>query len=331
MNNMKKFCGSFCIIIFTLFLFSCINSKRNSINNISSENDNQKQTYIAIISKGWQHQFWQLVKMGADKAAKDYNVKITFEGPEGDSAINKQIEMIESALSKKPAALVLAACDKKSAIPELEKAKAANIPVVAFDSGIESDIPITTVATDNVAASSEVADRLAEAIGKEGEIAVICHDSVSITGISRRDGFINEVKKKYPNIKIVDIQYGGGDHEISKELSNEVIRKYPNIKGIFATNEGSTFGLINAVIEQDKVGKIAIVGFDAGKLQKDSVRSGIMLGAIAQNPVEMGYKAVEAAYKASTGEELSNAIYSGYKWYDKNNVDDEDIKTLLYD
>lgn len=320
-----------CLMIIVLILFGCENSSRNSVNNVSSKNDNKKQTYIAIISKGWQHQFWQSVKMGADKAAKDYNVKITFEGPEGDSSISKQIEMIESALNRKPAVLVLAACDNKTAIPEIEKAKALNIPVVMFDSGIESDIPITTVATDNVAAASEAADKLAEAIGKEGEVAVICHDSVSITGISRRDGFINEVKKKYPNIEIVDIKYGGGDHEISKNVSNEVIRKYPNIKGVFATNEGSTFGLINAVIEQDKVGSIKIVGFDAGKLQKDSVRNGVMLGAITQNPVEMGYKAVEAAYNISIGNMISKQIYSGYKWYDKSNVDDQDMQSLLYD
>lgn len=321
----------FCSLIVVLILFGCENSSRNSVNNVSPKNNNKKQTYVAIISKGWQHQFWQSVKMGADKAANDYNVKITFEGPEGDSSISKQIEMIDSALSRNPAVLVLAACDNKTAIPEIEKAKALNIPVVMFDSGIESDIPITTVATDNAAAASEAADKLAEAIGNEGEVAVICHDSVSITGISRRDGFINEVKKKYPNIKIVDIQYGGGDHEISKQVSNEIIRKYPNIKGVFATNEGSTLGLINSVIEQDKVGNIKIVGFDAGKLQKDSVRNGIMLGAITQNPVEMGYKAVEAAYNVSVGNVISKQIYSGYKWYDKSNVDNQDMQSLLYD
>jgi ribose transport system substrate-binding protein len=321
----------FCSMIVILILFGCENSSRNSFNNVSPKNNDKKQTYVAIISKGWQHQFWQSVKMGADKAANDYNVKITFEGPEGDSSISKQIEMIDSALGRKPAILVLAACDNKTAIPEIEKAKALNIPVIMFDSGIESDIPITTVATDNAAAASEAADKLAEAIGKEGEVAVICHDSVSITGISRRDGFINEVNKKYPNIKIVDIQYGGGDHEISKKVSNEIIIKYPNIKGVFATNEGSTFGLINAVIEQDKVGNIKIVGFDAGKLQKDSVRNGVMLGAITQNPVEMGYKAVEAAYNVSVGNVISKQIYSGYKWYDKSNVDNEDMQSLLYD
>jgi len=225
----------------------------------------------------------------------------------------------------------LAACDTKSAITELEKAKAANIPVIGFDSGVDSDIPITTVATNNVVASSAAADKLAEAIGQEGEVAVICHDSVSITGTARRDGFVNRIKEKYTNIKVVDVEYGGGDHAISENIAKTIIENHPNIKGIFATNEGSAFGLINGIIEKDKVGKIVIVGFDAGKLQKESIRSGIMLGAIAQNPIEIGYKAVEAAYKASKGEELPSTIDTGYKWYDKTNMDNEDIKSLLYD
>jgi len=332
MKNIKMFCSSCCLIFLILFLCSCGNSMNKTTDNVSLESNNQKQIYIPIISKSWQHQYWQSVKMGAEKAAKDYNVKITFEGPEDDAAINKQIEMIDSAVSKKPAALVLAACDNSNlAIPELEKVKAANIPLVMFDSGVDSSIPITTVATGNVAASSAAADKLATAIGQEGEVAVICHNSVSITGTARRDGFVNRIKEKYPKIKVVDVEYGGGDHEISENIAKTIIEKYPNIKGIFATNEGSAFGLINAVIKKDKVGKIVIVGFDSGKMQKDAVRNGTMLGAISQDPVEIGYKAVEAAWKASNGEKIESIIETGYKWYDKTNMDDEDVKDLLYD
>src|SRR5437762_13849560 len=89
--------------------------------------------YIPLISKGFQHQFWQAVKQGAEKAAKDFNVKITFEGPESESQVDKQIEMLQAALDKKPSALCFAALDSKAAIPLLEKAKAQNIPVIGFD------------------------------------------------------------------------------------------------------------------------------------------------------------------------------------------------------
>lgn len=289
------------------------------------------EIYIPVISKGWQHQFWQAVKQGAEQAAKDYNVKMTFEGPEGEAAIDKQIEMIDTALAKNPSALVLAASDSKSVIPQLERAKAANIPVIGFDSGVDSDILLTTCATDNSKAAGEAADKMAAAIGGKGEVAVVVHDQVSATGVSRRDGFVNRIKEKYPDIKVVDIQYGGGDHLKSTDLTKAIIQAHPNLKGIFGANEGSAIGVINGVTESKMVGKIVIVGYDAGKLQKDAVRSGVMLGAISQDPVGIGYKAVEAAVKAVRGETIEKTIDTGYKWYDKTNMDEEVFKPLLYD
>lgn len=330
MSKVKKFISVLGLMLVIFILGGC----GKAINNAKVDEavkENEKQIYIPIISKGWQHLFWQSVKMGANKAAKDYDVKITFEGPESDSSISKQVEMIDSTLDKKPTVLVLSACDSKAVIPELEKAKDSNVPVIAFDSGIDSDIITATVSTDNLSASGLAADKLAEAIGQEGEVAVLCHDEVSVTGISRRDGFVNRIKEKYPKIKVVDIQYGSGDHVISKNLTKTIIENHPNIKGIFATNEGSAVGLIGGITEENKIGKIAIIGFDAGKYQKDAVRSGVMLGAVSQDPVEMGYKAVETAYKVCKGEKIEKNVYTEYIWYDKTNVDNEELKLLLYD
>ncbi len=97
---------------------------------------------------------------------------------------------------------------RKAAIPLLKKAQAAKIPVIAFDRGVDSDIPRTTCTTDNLAAAGLAADKMAELIGNSGEVALVVHDQTSRTGIDRRDGFVNEMKAKHPNVKIVDIQYG---------------------------------------------------------------------------------------------------------------------------
>ncbi|MBK7199214.1 ABC transporter substrate-binding protein [Candidatus Amarolinea dominans] len=287
--------------------------------------------YIPVISKGFQHQFWQAVKMGAEQAAKDFNVKITFEGPESESQVDKQVEMVEAALAKNPKALCLAALDSKALIPLLEKAKAANIPVVGFDSGVDSDIPVATAATDNIAAAAFAADKMAALINNEGKIAVIVHDQTSRTGIDRRDGFVNRIKEKYPNITIVDVQYGGGDHAKSTDLAKAIMQANPDLKGFFGANEGSAVGVINAVTEMNKSGKIVVIGYDAGKLQKQAVRDGLMAGAITQDPVGIGYKAVEAAVKAIKGEKVEKNIDTGFKWWDKTNVDSEEMKPLLYD
>src|SRR3954465_12723010 len=98
-----------------------------------------QETYIPLISKGFQHQFWQAVKAGAEQAAKDYNVRITFEGPDSETMVDKQIDMLSAALAKNPKAIGFAALDSQAAIPLLRKAQAAKIPVVAFDSGVDSD------------------------------------------------------------------------------------------------------------------------------------------------------------------------------------------------
>ena len=286
---------------------------------------------IALISKGFQHQFWQAVKMGAEQAAVDYGVEITFEGPESESQVDKQIEMVTAALAKNPDALCLAALDSKALIPQLEEAQSKGIPVIGFDSGVDSDIPVTTAATDNIAAAAYAADKMAELIGGAGEVAVIVHDQTSRTGIDRRDGFVNRMAEAYPDITVVDVQYGGGDQLKSTDLAKAIIQAHPNLKGFFGANEGSIIGVLNAVTELGMEGKITVIGYDAGKQQKDAVRSGVQAGAVSQDPVGIGYKCVEAAVKAVNGEELPTIIDTGFKWYDATNIDSEEMQPLLYD
>jgi ribose transport system substrate-binding protein len=286
--------------------------------------------YIPVISKGFQHQFWQAVKQGAEKAAQDFDVEITFEGPESEAMVDKQLEMFQTALDKNPDAICLAALDSKALIPLLEKAKEAGIPVIGFDSGVDSDIPLSTAATDNIAAAALAADKMAEMIDDAGEVAVIVHDQTSRTGIDRRDGFVNRMKEAHPNVTIVDIQYGGGDHLKSTDLAKAIIQAHPNLKGFFGANEGSIIGVLNAVKELGKEGQIVVIGYDSGQQQMDAIRSGAEAGAITQDPIGIGYKCVEAAVKALNGETLPTTIDTGFHWYDQTNIDSPEIAPLLY-
>jgi ribose transport system substrate-binding protein len=290
-----------------------------------------QEVYIPLVSKGFQHQFWQAVKSGAEQAAKDYKVKVTFEGPETEAMVDKQIDMLSAALAKKPQAIGFAALDSQAPIPLQKKAQAAKIPVVAFDSGVDSDIPVTTTTTDNKAAAALAADKMAELIGKSGEVALVVHDQTSRTGVDRRDGFVNRIKSAYPNIKIVSVQYGGGDQLKSTEITKSILQASPNLKGIFGANEGSAIGVVNGVKEMKRSGKVVIIGYDSGKQQKNAIMDGSMAGAITQNPVGMGYKTVEMAVKAIKGEKLPKVVDTGFFWYDKTNIADPKIASVLYD
>jgi ribose transport system substrate-binding protein len=287
------------------------------------------EPYIPLISKGFQHQFWQAVKLGAEQSAKENNLKITFEGPETEAMVDKQIDMLSAALAKHPQAIGFAALDSQAAIPLLKKAQAEKIPVIAFDSGVDSDIPLTTCTTNNIAAAGLAADKMAEAIGGAGEVAVIVHDQTSRTGIDRRDGFLARMKEKYPNIKIVSVQYGAGDHLKSAEIAKAMIQANPNLKGIFGANEGSAEGAAIGVKESGK--KLVLIGYDSGKEQKAAIMSGEMLGAITQNPIGIGKCTVDSAVKALKGDKLPKVIDTGFYWYDKTNIDEPKIAAVLYD
>jgi ribose transport system substrate-binding protein len=284
---------------------------------------------IALISKGFQHQFWQAVKAGADQAAADLGVTVTFEGPETESQVDRQLDMLAAALSRNPDAIGFAALDSQAATPLLEQAKAAGIPVIAFDSGVDSDIPLTTATTDNVAAAALAADVMAELIGGEGKVAIVAHDQTSRTGIDRVEGFSNRIKEAYPNIEVVSVQYGGGDQLQSTEITKSILLANPDLKGIFGANEGSVLGVANGKVELNS--NVVVIGYDSGAAQKAFIESGVIAGAITQNPVGIGYQTVQAAVSALKGETLPPVIDTGFYYYNKDNMADPEIAAVLYD
>src|SRR2546423_10289336 len=134
------------------------------------------------------------------------------------------------------------------------------------------------------------------------------------------------MKYKHPNVKIADLHYVGGDQLKSTDLAKTIIQAHPNLKGFFGANEGSIIGVLNGVKESNKEGKVVVIGYDSGKQQIDAVKSGVEAGAITQDPIGIGYKSVEAAVKAIKGEQLPKNIDTGFHWYDKTNIDSDQIK-----
>lgn len=289
------------------------------------------QPYIALVSKGFQHQFWQAVKAGAESKAKELGVTVTFDGPASETEIDGQLQMLQAAIDKQPDAIGFAALDPQACIPLMDAAKTAGIPVVEFDAGCDSDYPLSIAKTDSLGAGALAADRMAEIMGGTGEVGIVGHSQINSTGVERRDGFVDRMESEYPDIKIVDIQYGDGDHLKSADIAKAMIAAYPGLTGLYGTNEGSAIGIVNAVGELglDK-GKITVVGFDSGQAQIDAVMNGTMAGAITQNPIGIGEQTVQAAFDAINGKTPMKIIDTGYFWYDATNMEDAEIASVLY-
>ena len=204
---------------------------------------------IALVSKGFQHQFWQAVKAGAEEKAEELGVTMTFDGPAAETEVDAQLQMLQAALERQPDAIGYAALDPEACVPLLDQAKSADIPVVEFDAGCDSDVPVTICQTDSKVAGALAAEHLAELIGGAGKVAIVGHSQINSTGVERRDGFVEKIEADYPDIEIVDIQYGDGDHIKSADIAKAMLAANPDLTALYGTNEGSAIGIVNAVNE----------------------------------------------------------------------------------
>jgi len=323
-----------------------------------------KDIYIPVISKGLQHQFWQVVKKGCDDAAAKYGITITFEGPASESEIAAQVTMLDSAIAKKPSAICLAALSTDSVTDQLNKCIANKIPVIGFDSGVpgapEGSI-YANASTDNTAAGALAATSMFPAIETQVKaatvaapirIAVLSQDATSESVKGRTKGFIDEMVKLVNGAGITDVSIVGHDmykNDVAEKSAAVVIdvavsattaaadlatscsallNKSPI--AIYGSNESAANGILDASNEGADLGKIIAVGFDAGIRQKTAVRAGYFYGSITQDPYNIGYQAVELAYKAVMGEKVAN-VDTGAKFYTAANIDDASIKDLVYD
>jgi len=288
-----------------------------------------KTPYIAIISKGFSAQFWQAVQKGAEAEAKKEGARITFQGPPTEADVEQQITMLTNVLAKKPDALGFAALDNRASAPLMQQAKTAKIPVIAFDSGVKSDVPVTTAATDNKAAAAEAAKHLSGLLGGKGHVGMVLFDQTSQSGIDRRDGFVNWMKKNAPGITLLPPQYCGGDLNKAADITKAMIAANPDLAGIYGANEPSAIGMAKGITESGKKG-LKAVGFDSGQAQTDAIKAGILAGSVTQNPIGIGEQVVVAAMKAIKGTPQPKFINTGFFWYDKTNINSPKIAALLY-
>ena len=327
----KKFVGVGAVAALTLGLAACSSGSDANTGDGSAASANTDQKYVALISKGFQHQFWQTVQKGAQQAADEFNVRITFDGPDSEAEVEQQLQQFQTALNGKPDAIGFAALDSEASIPMLEQAQSAGIPIIAFDSGVNSDIVLATAATDNKAAAASAAENMVKLTGGKGDVAIVCHDQTSITGLDRRDGFVEYLEANAPSMKVIDIQYGGGDQLKSTDITKSILQSNPDLAGLYACNEGSAIGVINGVQELNRAEGLAVIGFDSGKAQIDAINSGIMDGAVTQNPLGIGYETVKAAVAAIKGEKVPSKIDTGFYYYDKTNIESKEILAVIYE
>ena len=343
---MKKIIAMLLIAVMVLGLAACAGEQGGS-----TPAGEGKGT-IAVIAKGETHAFWQAVKAGAQDAGKAAGYEVTFRGPtaESEEYVNSQREMVQAALNNSDTKAIVLATIGLGFADELTAAYDKGLPVVEFDSGLYSggaditegkDPTIGSVATNNKAAAGVVAENFYAYLKAQGlaatgyKVGIIQHDSTS-TGIDRAAGFKEGIEKLAAADGItLDINVQVKANNAGEYKLGLAALKDWGAQSIFMTNEGVVNEVFPEISDNAANYKdILFCGFDAGTNQynwmKDAGKTyALLVGSVAQDSYNIGYKAVELAIKKLAGEAVEDVGIAGV-WYTAETIDAEKDRNIFY-
>src|SRR2546428_8786183 len=286
--------------------------------NRSGSKSGKKKLTIAVIPKGTSHEFWKSIHAGAIKASKELSstgneVEVIWKGPLREDDREQQIQVVEGFASQGVDGIVLAPLDDRALARPVEEAKSAGVPSVIIDSALQSNSIVSFVATDNRKGGMLAADRMGELLNGKGKVLLLRYQEGSASTEDREAGFIQELKQKYPAIELISSdQYAGPTRDTAKRASENLINRFGDeLQGIFTPNESSTAGMLLALQDIGKAGKLTFIGFDTSESFLAAMRNKQLQGIVVQNPFNMGYLGVRTMADYLLGKSVEKRIDTG--------------------
>jgi ribose transport system substrate-binding protein len=304
------------------------------VSSLASAADSYK---IAVIPKGTTHEFWKSIHAGAKKAEQELksegvDVQIIWKGPLREDDREQQIQVVENFVAQRVSGIVLAPLDRKGLVAPVEMAVRGKIPVIIIDSGLESKAPASSVSTDNREGGRIAARNLGRLLGGKGNVIMLRYAVGSASTEQREEGFLEVMKKSFPNIKLISTdQHAGATRESAKRTAENLLNRFGRqVNGVFASNESSAAGMLLALRDMGLAGgKVKFVAFDSGETLNSGLKAGDIQGMVVQNPLNMGYLGVKTMVAILQGKKVDPAIDTGVGFVTKENFDSQEMADIV--
>ena len=288
---------------------------------------------IAVIVKTANSDFWQNVKKGANDGvagAKGYTA--TFQGAASDTDLAGQVALVENAVNRKVAGIVLAPSDPDALIPAIKKAWEAKIPVILIDSAASDagkSYYQSFLATDNNKAGELCAQALIAKVGTTGKIAIMSYTAGSGSEIGRVGGFKKYIET-HSKLQIVGPFYSNSQMGTALNQTTDVLAANADLKGIFGANEPTAIGMGRALVQSGKAGKVTAIGFDGNSDQQGFIKDGTLEAIAVQSAYQMGSLGVKTAIEVAQGKKVPKFLDTGVVMVTKGNIEKPEAKNVLY-
>jgi ribose transport system substrate-binding protein len=274
--------------------------------------------------------FWQVLGQGVYTAAKEFGEQLQTVGTFAESDIEGQIAIIEKAISEHPKAIVMAASDYNRLVPVAEKIRAAGIPLITVDSGLNGGISSSFIATDNYAAGRKAGESIVQWVEKDDEIAIISFVKGSKPAMDREGGVRDRLKEVGGVTVLEQTYFSDASESKAYDIVKQLLQDQPGIKGIVSLNEPTTVGAAKAVKELGLSSRVKIVGFDSSTDEIVFLEENIIQAIVVQKPFNMGYLAVRTAVDVINGRDVNPLIDTGSEVITKQNMYTKENQKLLF-
>lgn len=288
---------------------------------------------LGVVPKSLGLSFWTTVKNGAQCAAKkaEGDVSVQWTGTTAETDVSGQIDILRNLVTRQVDGVVYAATDAKALAPVTKEALDEDIPVAMIDSGTDPQpdgVPL--YATDNKAAASKAADEMAQRLGSgDHKIAIIQFQPGTSTNTQRVSGFKAGLED-HSNIELVDVQSSHSSVDTARRVTADILTAHPDLDGIFAANEPSVLGAVQAADSAGKSGDLTMIGWDAAEDELTALENGKVSALVVQNPFKMGYLGVQKMVgHIRTGERMQSTD-TGVTFVTQNNLDSEKVQAVLH-
>jgi ABC-type sugar transport system substrate-binding protein len=321
------------VAVIGLGLAACSSSgssspKSSSSGSAASSGFSKKNLELVVGTKS--DDFYITMECGAEAEAKKLGAKLTVNGP-ADFSVSEQTPILNSVAATKPDGLLVAPTDAKALDPELQRIQTAGTKIVFVDtSSSNTSLGVSRITSDNTGGGKIAADNLGQAVGGKGTVAVINVNPGISTTDARIAGFNAEMKAKYPNVKVLGVQY---DNDSSATAASQVasdIAAHPDLSGVFATNVLSAQGAATGVQHAGKTGKVKVATFDAEPQQITFLKSNTIQLAVAQDPYQEGIDGVQQALNAANGKAVTKTIGTALVAITPANVNSPSVQKYIY-
>jgi ribose transport system substrate-binding protein len=301
------------------------------------ESTSTRALRLAVVPKGSTHEHWLRVKIGAERAAAELTaagtpVEVIWKAPLREDDREQQVQVVEGFISQGVSGLVLAPLDSRALERPVEEAARVGIPTVIFDSALANpEKAVSYVSTDNRRGGELAGRRMGEVLNGKGRVLMLRYQEGSAATEEREAGFLAVLAKEYPGIEVVSSdQYAGATRDTAKRTSENLLNRFAtSLDGIFTPNESSTAGMLLALQDIGKAGRIAFVGFDYSSAFVEPLKRGELRGFVVQHPVNMGYLSVKTMVDHLRGRAVPKTVDTGVFMVTPDNLDSPEIRAAL--